>query len=308
MSGIAAILSVLPIVVAVVIVWVATRRRRRGIAVSPRVVPMIEAARRRAVIAVLVAIAVLVSLSVAGLRWSALGQVFNVASLVAAAAGIAVYSAMPPRIVPVAEGEVRAATLIPRSLRSVVPRRRMLMFGATAVLFLLVVVFGGLTAADDDNGGWSRVIRFESPHASHMASPYPGWFYGIPALISLVVLIIATAAALHRISSTPAFPSADDAHIDAQWRRRTGETILGLSTGAILFTLGGIACIAGSAILRSVLDETSALWLVAGYGLVTLGVVALLASAVSVTVAGLTAAGIGARMTPFASETFGATP
>jgi hypothetical protein len=293
MSGLAVMGYVLGVVVAAVVVWFAVRRRPRE-ALAGRLVPVIRAARRRAMIAVLFAATVFLVVAVAGITMpQLLGLPFAVAPLIAGAAGMLLYGATPPRLVALQSDEPRVARLVPRSVLSALPARRAGAFLAAVLALVVLLIFGGVTATLDEDGR-SRVLSVEAHGVSSWARPYPGWFYGIPVLIALAVLVVSVLIALHRISTTPAFPRPSDADIDARWRRGSVEVILGLGTGSVLFALGGIAAMTGISMVNVMLMSSPAFaWSAVANTLWIGGGVALVLSIVSVALAGLTAAALG---------------
>lgn len=297
MAGIMMVGYVLGIVAAAVVIWSAVRRRREE-RVPRLLVPVLRAARRRASISVVFAVAVLVAGVLVGLALPGLlGQSLLVAPLIAAAAGMLLYGSTPPRAVPLRDDEPRAAPLVPRSAVSVVPARWAAAAIAAVTALVALVLFCGVTASDDEQGR-SRVIRFEAEDYASWASPYPGWFYGVPTLIALVALLVSTLIALQRISTTAAFPNPADADVDRLWRRRSGAVLVGLGLGAVLFSYGGIAITAGMAMGNTVIDaQTPAVWSVLAQVLWISGAAGLVLSIVSVTVSGLTAVTIGEAAT-----------
>lgn len=297
MAGLGSVLIALAVAIIVAVVWVIVRRRGRA-ALPERIAPVIAAARRRALLAVLVAVLVFVLGAALGLLLpELLGLPLAVTPLAAAAVGLLVYAATPPRSVEVAEGEPRTAQLEHRSWLSYIPRGWLHACIEIVVIFVAVVVFCGITAMDDEQGR-SRAIGFTVGDNATVGTPYPGWYYGVPALIGLVVLIGATIVALQRIGSTAVFPNPEDADNDAQWRRASASVVLKLATGAVLFSLGGIAWTGG--VLMSVTASGAGapvVWAVLGDGLIWGGILALVLSVVSVTLAALTVFTIGERMT-----------
>lgn len=293
MDGIMVGVYSLSVVAAAAVVWLAVNRRR-GSVPSGRLAPIVSAARRRALIAVLFAATVFLVGMLAGVALpELLGQPFALTPLVAGAAGLALYGATPPRAVSVRDDEPRDAVLVPRSALSAVPARWAAVLLVVTALFVLLIVFCGMTAGVDE-AGRARTIRFEAPDMASWSSPYPGWFYGVPALLGLLCLSVCMVIALRRISSTAAFPRAADAELDRHWRRRSVEVVLKLAIGAVLFSFGGIAVIAGLAMGNAVIDgSTPVVWWVIAVSLRIIGLVALVLSVGSVTLAGLTAATIG---------------
>jgi hypothetical protein len=295
MAGFAVTVYAFGIVVAVTIVWLVVQRRRPA-DLPARLAPVIAAARRRALIAVACALVVFLAVAIAGLSLPGLlGWPIAIAPLVAAAAGMLLYAATPPRDVEVPADRPRTASLSRRSWRTSIPRRWLLAGVEIGAVFVAVIVFCGITASTDDQGR-SRAIRFESAMASSESSPYPGWFYGIPALLGLALLITATIVALQRIGAVAAFPDPDDTDADARWRGQSASVVLKLAVGAALFSLGGVTLIGGSAMGSAVLDSTPIVWSVLGSVLLCAGVLFLVLSIVSVTLAALTAFTIGERI------------
>lgn len=296
MAGLVILTYVLVVVIAVMVVWQVTQKRQRA-ELPVRLVPAVSAARRRALIAVAFAVVVFVAAGLVGTSIpSLLGIPIAIAPFVAASAGLLLYAATPPRAVELAAGQLRSAGLERRSWRTAIPARWLRGFVETALLFIALVIFCGMTAADDDLG-YARQIRFTAPESSSAAGPYPGWFYGIPALCALAVLIVATVIALQRIGATAAFPLPEDAEADTQWRRASASVILGLSTGAILFALGGFALVAGQSMGNAIIaNATAAVWSVIASVLFVMSLVFLVLSVISITLAALTAFTIGDRL------------
>ncbi|MBN7794825.1 hypothetical protein [Microbacterium esteraromaticum] len=296
MAGAAVSLYALLVVVAVVLVWAITHRRRAD-QVPAHLAPVIAAARRRALVGVLCAIVVFLAGAIAAVSMPVLlGLPLAVTPLLAAAAGLALYAATPPRSITVADDQPRTAGLSRRSWLTVIPGGWLHACLEIAAIFIVVVVFCGLTADADDQGR-SRAIRFETAGQASWSSPYPGWFYGIPALIALAVLVAAVVVALQRIGTTAAFPSPDDSDADAQWRRASASVVLSLATGAVLFSLGGIALMAGVTMNNAIIDgATPVVWDVVADVLVISGILSLVLSVVAVTLAALTAFTIGDRV------------
>lgn len=297
MAGIAVNLYALGVVVAVVIVWVITHRRRTA-RMPEHIVPVVAASRRRALLAIACALVVFFAVAVAGLSIPGLlGWPFAAASTVAGAAGLLQYALTPPRVAEVPAGAPRSAGLERRSWLTVIPKGWLHGFAELGAVFVAVVVFCGLTAVADDHGR-SRAIGFGDQDVSSLASPYPGWFYGIPALVGLGVLAAAVVLALHRIGSAAAFPAPEDANADVQWRQASASVILKLAMGAMLFALGAIMLMAGTTMGNAVIEDvTPVVWSVISNAMSILGVLFLVLSLTSVTLAALTAFTIGERLT-----------
>ncbi|MFE6997620.1 hypothetical protein ACFVAE_16795 [Microbacterium sp. NPDC057659] len=296
MGGPGTILIVMAIAIIVAIVWLIVHRRGRA-ELPERIAPVVAAARRRVLFAVLTALLVFVIGAALGLMLpDLLGLPLAVTPLVSAAAGLLVYAATPPRDVEVDADEPRSARLEHRSWRSFIPRGWVHACIEIVVVFVAVVLCCGVTATDDEQGR-SRAIGFTVGGEAAAGTPYPGWYYGVPALIGLALLVAATIVALQGIGSTAVFPRPEDAESDAQWRQASASVVLKLSIGAVLLSLGGIAWTAGA--LMSVTASSAgapAVWVVVGNMLLWGGIVALVLSVVSATLAALTAFTVGERM------------
>lgn len=301
MTSYALFYFLLVVIVVVVAVWLAARRRTPADTLlgeaAGRLTPVIVAARRRAFIAVAFAVVVFLAGVAAGVTMPGLlGMPVAVAPLVASACGLLLYSATPPRSVVVPDDQPRTAGLARRSWLSVIPEGWKHASIEITVTFVALLIFFGVTAHTDDQG-LSRSIRFEAEGQMSTATPYPGWFYGVPVLISLFVLTVATVVALQRIGAAAALPHPDDADADARWRTGSASVVLSLATGAVLFTQGGIATMAGLTMNNAVIaGSTPVVWDVIADVLVVIGVVSLILSVIAVTIAALNAVTIGDRV------------
>lgn len=264
---------------------------------SDRIAPVVAAARRRALVAVAFALVVFFAgAAVTMLLPGLFGLPLAVAAPVAGAAGLLLYAATPPRAVGVDDGQPRSAGLTRRTWISTIPKRWLRIGIGVIVLFVAVVILCGLTASDDEYG-LSRSITFEGAGVRSTAGPYPGWYYGIPALIALAVLVVAVVVALQRIGSTAAFPDRSDADSDEQWRRASASVILRLAAGSALFTVGGLAAMAGAMMAGTATGVGAPMgWVVTGVTLTCLGYLLLVLSVVSVTLAILTSHTIGEKL------------
>ena len=279
------------LIAATAVVWAAVRRRPEMVP-DARLVPVIRAARRRAIIALLFAGVVFVALAVAGtVMPELLGRPFVVAPLVAGAAGLVLYAATPPRLIVLQADETRSARLMPRSVFSSLSTVWARVFLIAVAALVVLLVFGGITA-DVDDAGRSRTIRAEVDGVVSWASPYPGWYYGVPTLVALAILVVGVLIALHRISATPTFPQPADADIDERWRRGSLEVMLKLGAGSVLFSFGGTAVTAGLAMGRVGASLASS---VMADVLMVVGAVALVLSIISVALAGLTAVALAGQ-------------
>lgn len=288
MAGIALVGYIFCIVAAVTVVWAIVRRRpRRADSLAPPVQVLLGAARRRAVIAVLFAGVVIFALFVAGyLLNSLVGLPVAIAPALGGSAGLLLYSATPPRVVAVESDAARDASLTPRTPLSFVPALGASLLAVVVIVQLAFFIFTGVTSSPDESGR-SRVIRFQTADLAAASSPYAGWWYGIPLLVTTVILVSATFLALWRVSSTPALPQRELAEVDAGWRRATNRILLAIAGAAVLLQFGGAAVQSGLAIRNAYFDGVPPGWETLGQVFEGAGLVMMIGSIAGLTLAAL---------------------
>lgn len=132
-------------------------------------------------------------------------------------------------------GAVRRAALVHRRAGDVAPRwiRRLVLGWALAAVVALVAF--GLTAAAD-----GRSVH----HGSSTASPYPGWDFGVPLLVAVVLVALAAEAVLRLVARRPAIVGTDPAY-DAESRRLSAHRALRGAQLVLGATLAGVLAFAG---------------------------------------------------------------
>lgn len=132
---------------------------------------------------------------------------------------------------------VRSANLTTRTVGSYLSRssRRKLALLTAGVVVL--VLLGGLTSSPDDSG-FHRAFSVHSADQSATAGPYPGWFYGVPFLLTVPVLALGTWVALRRVRLLPAITT--DPARDARWRTSLAEVLLSTVEIALLCGMAGM--------------------------------------------------------------------
>ncbi len=132
---------------------------------------------------------------------------------------------------------VRSANLTTRTVGSYLSRssRRKLALMTAGVVVLVLI--GGLTSSPDDSG-FHRAFSAHSADQSATPSPYPGWFYGVPFLLTVPVLALGTWVALRRVRLLPAITT--DPARDARWRTSLAEVLLSTVEIALLCGLAGM--------------------------------------------------------------------
>ncbi|MCI4659511.1 hypothetical protein [Cryobacterium zhongshanensis] len=152
-----------------------------------------------------------------------------------AAAAILVLVLLPSRSVGAGRVLTAEMDLQPRNLGSFGSPWWLVAWLVFAVALVLTVVLAGLVSSPDDEGRYSiLIINLGSASAR---GDFLGWFYGVPLLCALGVLMVLTLLALWSIVRPTVAKRAARA-VDIQLRRLQTRTVLSLSSGALLVTLG----------------------------------------------------------------------
>lgn len=270
--------------VVVVIVWLAVRRPETSHA-DTVVAGMMRAARRRSVVAVGFALVLLFAGFVVALavpEW--LGLTAAIAPAVAGAGGLALYAATPPP----QDREVQtrySASLQPRGPWNIASRTALASLGVGFLLLLGLLTFTGVTSTVDDRGLY-RAITFTTGAYSSTSTPYPGWFYAVPLMVVTVLLVAAVWVALWRIATTASLPGAGLEDVDRLWRVKSAQIIVGIAFAAISLQLGAVAALAGATMGNAQFQPGVPVgWQVVATCLFVLGIVAMLVSIASLTLA-----------------------
>jgi hypothetical protein len=250
----AILLFALAIIAIVVVALVFVVRPLRRLAMTEGAQRSARAAglrvRARSGIAILAAVVVAIIGvgALAGSPATGAGRVLGIVPLVAIGAAILVFVIMPT-----------PEFLEPRSLRSAeLSRRRPRDFVATRTLLapaiaalalaLALTVFSFIAEPDGQSiSHTSGAVLADNGSMSSTASPYPGYYYGIPILLALVVLCALTVAAIARIAAAPrptdeSLRAADDAT-----RTLSIRAVTTAASSAAVFTLGAVLYIAAAA-------------------------------------------------------------
>lgn len=157
-------------------------------------------------------------------------------------------------------GDVRSAPLVRRGLRDQGGWRLTAFVGTAGALGVALVVFG-LTAGDDGRSVDRAVSNAGGVGLEvHSAGPYPGWEFGGPALLALLLAVGATLVALRAVIRRPPIgllspvqdgvlrrTSATQVLAGAQlWIGLGAAGYLAFAGGALFrvgWTVGGLACL-----------------------------------------------------------------
>ncbi|MCZ2805876.1 hypothetical protein O2W18_12235 [Modestobacter sp. VKM Ac-2983] len=164
--------------------------------------------------------------------------VFGVAHTVVLAAGELTW--------PRPQGQVRRARLVRRGLLDAAPRW-LVRTAAVAIALSVAVLAGGALLADESGRRITHAsIRAGDPVVS-TASPFPGHFYGRPAVVGLLVLAAVTVAALWVVANRPAVATEDE-RIETALRRASAYRVLRGAVAATLVAIGGLLLVGGMAV------------------------------------------------------------
>ncbi|MCK0118885.1 hypothetical protein MWU57_17840 [Isoptericola sp. S6320L] len=148
-------------------------------------------------------------------------------------------------------GQVRSAPLVRRTVRSLGGVRLRLAL-ATAGGLGLVLIACGLTADPTGRAFPTGPAAFPDGGVVTGASgPYPGWPYGVPMLLGLVVTVVATLLTLRTITRRPPLhgvPAPDDDAVRATSAARllgAVQLCLGVALGATLAVAGNAVRVGG---------------------------------------------------------------
>lgn len=115
---------------------------------------------------------------------------------------------------------------------------------AAAALMISAIVFFGASSSADEQGR-QRTITVDAGIVGASSSPYPGWYYGLPALVLALVLLAATVLALARVAHHPLRGTADEREAARGWRAGLARVVMAVGTGSFLLYTGGMTLMAG---------------------------------------------------------------
>jgi hypothetical protein len=139
-------------------------------------------------------------------------------------------------------GAVRTARLVPRRFADVAPRRLVRLLGIGTALVIALVVVGAALA-----GPGGRQISHRDGSFLHTAGPWPGWHYGSPITVELVVLAAVVVGTLRVVIDRPAVATPDERMEDAL-RRTSVHRVLRSVTAGMLLLAGGLLTATGNAL------------------------------------------------------------
>jgi hypothetical protein len=234
----------LAVVGAIVVVVVAATRRP-----DTDLTGEVAAARRHGLVTS--GLAIVFMLLVPAALWPALSQVVPGGYLLGTLPLIGAIGAQGVLLVgertwPRPRGTVRTALVQPRS-PGMFLRGGWATLTATCVVALAVVIATGRWLGRYDNGHSLHTVDYapDGSMTERTASPFPGWDYGLPQTLALLVLLVSLALVLRAITTRPAVVTADAA-TDLLLRRASAARTYRVTSFAVLLTLAGDLFFAGT--------------------------------------------------------------
>lgn len=195
------------------------------------------------------------------------GLPYALAGSVGALAGLSAYNLYRRTGWDSSPGERTHAELTPRRPASFARQWVFALPLATALTLILGLVLTGLYSSADENGlhriyqrrglsGWGiedgRVVDVQYNLSS--TGPFPGWYYGVPVIISTVLLIIVVYWSLRRIAAAARPTSPGLFHLDTALRSLRTAFVMATSSAALAFQVAGLLAITGNVLRVSHLD------------------------------------------------------
>lgn len=161
-----------------------------------------------------------------------------------AGVGLAETIVRPPR----PEG-LRTASLGSRRVQHYLPVSLTVVVAGVTTLHLATLAVTTATASADDRGRAGRQVAAQCGQVGNAAGPYPGSFYSALLALLLLVIALATVAALTAVVRRPRGFAPDDVADDVL-RQRSATRIVAAAGAAVAASHAGIAFFAGTALLR----------------------------------------------------------
>lgn len=219
--------------------------------------------------------ALLVGVVVAALTWQVgtwwpqgYGLAYALAASIGALAGLIAYNLYPRADWEPPAGERAHAELTPRTPTSFARQWVFTLPLATSLSLIVGLVLTGLYSSTDGNGlhriyqrrslsGWGiengQVVDVQYNLSS--TGPFPGWYYGVPVILSAVLLIVVVYWSLRSIAATarPTSPKLFDA--DTALRSLRTVFVMATSSAALAAQVAGLLAITGNVLRASHMDS-----------------------------------------------------
>ena len=139
---------------------------------------------------------------------------------------------------------MRTVDLSARSLWSFGQRWWFILWGVLVALLVTTVLLAGLASSTDLEGRFAAlVVQIGTASGS---STFLGWYFGVPILVGVAALVLATGLALWANARPSLAVAAVDRASDVWMRRYRTRTILTLGGGALALVLGSSLILIGA--------------------------------------------------------------
>ena len=149
------------------------------------------------------------------------------------------------------QGRQREADLEVRTVSEVTPTRLARWTWTMGTLLVVATVAFGLAAS-----GPRTLSRVLEDGQTYTLGSFPGWWFGVPVLLSTIVVALACAATLWIIAARPAV-TGTSADLDRWLRRRSARRVLRGSQLVACMTLAGMSLFAGTTVRSLGLGDPS---------------------------------------------------
>ena len=203
-----------------------------------------------------------------GSWWSqGYGLAYAIAGGVGAVAGLTAYNLCPRAAWSSPRGKRVIAELTPRRPTSFARQWVFTLPLASAIALIGMLIITGVYSSTDENGlhriyqrrglsGWGvedgQVVDVQYNLGS--TGPFPGWYYGVPIMISAILLIVVVYWSLRRIAAAarPVVPDLFDT--DTALRSLRTVFVMTASSAALAFQVAGLLAITGNVLASSYVD------------------------------------------------------
>lgn len=146
-------------------------------------------------------------------------------------------------------GTEATAQMTRRTILTFVDRRALSATLAALALLLITVIAAGIASSADDDGSYT--LYTISNGDIEVGTTIYGWYFSVPMLVLVAILIIVCAIGLIRIARSPLGQNGADVASDAAKRRGRALCLLAAACGGLLLQLGSVWLgLAGTASLR----------------------------------------------------------
>ncbi len=172
------------------------------------------------------------------------GVSFLVGPALGTAAGLTVFALFPA--VPI-EGEVdrHVASLERRNSKTLASSTLRWTFVGSLVLTMAVIVACGSISRAAQDGRFLCTALFDVPCTVGGPYLFPGWYFGVPAIIAVVMLAASVVLAFRRVMVSPGASWPELAEADRMLRENAAGLILCIGIAPLLLTTGMLLAAAG---------------------------------------------------------------